>query len=303
MGIPRRWTRLALVLAAVCLWTAAVSAAGGGVGVTVLGKEVAWSDAVPFLREGRTMVPMRACAEAMGLEVQWDPASRRVDFSKSYTAQSSIYQAELDTGEKEFIQSRTVSMWIGRSDYTIRNQYAVYDGKSATLGRTYTRTAQMDTAPVLRDSRTYAPIRYVAEQFGYDVIWDAEARMVRLVNEQPVDWNYAWSIAEAEGSRAGSLILAIHTGSNLTAAEITAVNVRSAVGAPSDGVQPLHAASDSDCQRIYDTVGQGVTLLDAVRVEYPFQKGGSYTLQFELTVTKANGATAKASEQLQVDLR
>ena len=303
MGIPRWGRRLALVLAVVCLLTACASAAGSAVHVTVLGKEVVWTDAEPFLREGRTMVPMRACAGAMGLEVQWDPASRRVDFSKSYTAQSSIYQAELDTGKKEFIQSRTVSMWIGRSEYTIRNQYAVYDGKSATLGRTYTRTAQMDTAPVLQDNRTYAPIRYVAEQFGYDVIWEAASRTVRLVSEQSVDWNYAWSIVEAGDGQEGSLVLAIHTGSNLTSAEITAVNVRCTEGSPSDGAQQLGAASESDRQRIYDTVGQGVTLLDAVRATYPFQKGSTYTLQFELTVTKANGATAKASEQFQVDLR
>ena len=137
MGRTRWYVRIAALMAVVC--TLAVTAlAASPVGVTVQGREVVWTDARPFLLEGRTMVPMRACAEAMGLEVQWDPVSRRVDFSKRYTPQSSVHQAELENGQKEYVQTRTVSMWIGNSEYSIRNQYGLYDGKSVTQGRTYT---------------------------------------------------------------------------------------------------------------------------------------------------------------------
>ena len=303
MGQTRWYIRLVWLLAAVCL-LAGMALAASPVGVTVQGKEIVWTDARPFIQDGRTLVPMRACAEAMGLEVQWDPVSRRVDFSKRYTPQSSVHQAELESGQKEFVQTRTVSMWIGKSEYSIRNQYGLYDGKNVTAGRTYTKTAQMDTAPLIRDNRTYAPIRYVAEQFGYDVIWDNAARMVRLVSEQPTDWNYAWSIDDGASGGQGSLILAIHTGSGLSEVKITGVTVRcSTTPSTADGAQKLHNASDSDLQRIYDTVGADVSLLTAARVEYPFLKGQTYTIEFTLSLTKANGATGTSTEQFQVDFR
>jgi hypothetical protein len=36
----------------------------------------------------------------------------------------------------------------------------------------------MDTAAVIADGRTYAPVRYLAEYFGYVVKWDGTTRMV-----------------------------------------------------------------------------------------------------------------------------
>ena len=38
----------------------------------------------------------------------------------------------------------------------------------------------MDTAAGIVSSRTYAPIRYLAEYFGWSVGWDAEARTVLI---------------------------------------------------------------------------------------------------------------------------
>ena len=41
---------------------------------------------------------------------------------------------------------------------------------------------QMDTTPVIRDGRTYAPLRYMVQSFGYDVIWDKETSTVTVKN-------------------------------------------------------------------------------------------------------------------------
>ena len=38
----------------------------------------------------------------------------------------------------------------------------------------------MDTAAIIRDARTYAPVRYLAEAAGYDVSWDNDTRTVIL---------------------------------------------------------------------------------------------------------------------------
>ena len=36
----------------------------------------------------------------------------------------------------------------------------------------------MDTAAVIIDGRTYAPVRYLAEYFGYSVEWDGMSNTV-----------------------------------------------------------------------------------------------------------------------------
>lgn len=273
--------------------------ASSPVTVTVRGTAVTWTDAQPFVDNGRTMVPVRAASEAMGLEVHWDGASREVRVSKDYTPETSVYQAELQSGLKEFISRRTVIMGIGQKTYTVSNQYAVYDGRTVTETRTTERKADMDAAAEIRGGRTYAPIRYVAEQFGYDVLWDAATRTVKIVNELAVDWNYAWSIDE---TGQGNMVLAIHSPTNLASAKITSVTVTctSAAGA-SDGSQTIRPADASDTERIKATVGD-VQLLDTVRLEYPFEKGKSYSISFTVSLTKANGASAAADGSFQVNL-
>jgi hypothetical protein len=51
------------------------------------------------------------------------------------------------------------------------------DSTSYKIGaREYT----MEAPPVLRDGRTYVPVRVTAEYFGLSVIWDASSRSVYL---------------------------------------------------------------------------------------------------------------------------
>lgn len=112
--------------------------------VSVSGVGVGWTDAVPFIDEnGRTMVPLRAVGEALGLTVSWDGARREAGFSD---------------GE------RSLFFPIG--------------SRSARTGEG--GRVEMDTAAVIAEGRTYAPVRYLAEYFGFTVTWDAPARTVRI---------------------------------------------------------------------------------------------------------------------------
>lgn len=119
-------------------------AAPSGISVTVGGKAVAWTDAAPFIdANSRTMVPLRAVADAMNLTVNWDGGTREASFSNG---------------------SKTI--------------YFPIDSNSArTSGGA---AVQMDTAAVIANERTYAPIRYLAEYFGYTVGWDAATQTVGL---------------------------------------------------------------------------------------------------------------------------
>ncbi len=115
--------------------------------VSVEGKQVLWKDAEPFIdANNRTMVPLRAVAEALGLTVSWDSQAREAGFSDG---------------------KRTLFFPIGSSE--------ARTGEGGTV--------VMDTAAVIVNSRTYAPIRYLAEFFGYKVDWDGKKKTVLLTKD------------------------------------------------------------------------------------------------------------------------
>ena len=117
-----------------------------GVDVCVNWKDVLWPDAVPFVNtDKRTMVPLRAVANDMGLSVEWDRENRTAVFSDG----------------RKTIRFPLDSKMAYTSDGAI----------------------QMDTAAVIINNRTYAPIRYLAEYFGWTVMWVGDARTVWLTKK------------------------------------------------------------------------------------------------------------------------
>ena len=110
--------------------------------VTLNGKNVAFTDAIPFIDENsRTLVPLRAVGDAMGLTVGWDSAAREASFTDG---------------------AKTIYFPIGSKEARTS------DGAVIT----------MDTAAVIKGGRTFAPIRALAEYFGHTVDWDKTTRTV-----------------------------------------------------------------------------------------------------------------------------
>ena len=115
------------------------------INVTVNGTPVVWTDAVPFIDENdRTMVPLRAVADAMGLDVEWDANMQTATFTRG---------------------DDYIMFMIGFTSYWTNNDHP-----------------SMDTVPVIRNDRTYAPIRYLAEFFGYTVDWDGATQTVIITS-------------------------------------------------------------------------------------------------------------------------
>ncbi len=97
----------------------------------------------PFiLPPGRTMVPLRFISEAFGAKVEWDGATKTVTITWG---------------------SKTIKLTIGV--YT-----AKVDGKDVKL----------DVAPIIKDGRTFVPIRFISEAFGADVKWDANEKKITI---------------------------------------------------------------------------------------------------------------------------
>jgi len=135
---------LALLMLAAMTGTAM---AASPITVTVNGTAVKWTDAQPFIdKNSRTMVPLRAVGEALGLTVTWNNSAREAIFSNG---------------------SKTIYFPINSQFYKTQN------------GGTVT----MDTAAVIVNNRTFAPIRYLAEYFGYTVGWDGSTRTVGITSK------------------------------------------------------------------------------------------------------------------------
>ena len=97
------------------------------------GGAVVFPDAQPFVDENsRTLIPVRFVAETMGADVSWNQETQT-----AVIEQNGI----------------TVSVPIGSDTITIAQNGG-------------TRTVKMDTAAIIREERTYVPIRYVAEALG-----------------------------------------------------------------------------------------------------------------------------------------
>ena len=138
--------RLMIILVAIAMLVPLIGGAltvnaNADVSVTVDGKRVVFPDAKPFIDEnGRTLIPVRFVTEDLGATVEWNAQDREVYITKEST----------------------------RIMIRIDERNIVVNGKIKT----------MDTKAIIKEDRTYVPIRYVAEELGATVGWDAATRTV-----------------------------------------------------------------------------------------------------------------------------
>ena len=102
-------------------------------------------DAAPIIRESRTMLPVRFVAEAFGAKVGWDGATST---------------ATLTTSDVEI-------------KITIGAKTAYVNGIAISL----------DAPAFIENSRTYMPVRFVAENLGATVAWDGATSTATLTKK------------------------------------------------------------------------------------------------------------------------
>ncbi|MCX6084390.1 MAG: stalk domain-containing protein, partial [Caldiserica bacterium] len=99
-------------------------------------------DAAPFIKDGRTLLPIRALIETLGGSVEWNASTKTATV---------------------MLGSRTVALTIGSTT-------ALVGGKAITL----------DVAPMIIKGRTFLPLRAVAENLGLDLAWEPISRTISL---------------------------------------------------------------------------------------------------------------------------
>jgi hypothetical protein len=118
----------------------------GSIQIAVRGKYV-MTDVKPFLDEAnRTQAPFRAIGEALGCTVEWEEQEQKVTCSK-----------------EGFI----VEMFIGNSTYWVNGSPLV-----------------MDTAPQLKENRTFIPVRALGEALDCAVYWNESAQLVLIWDKE-----------------------------------------------------------------------------------------------------------------------
>lgn len=112
---------------------------------TINGEPQAPLEAAPFISGGRTMVPLRFISEALGAKVEWEQVTKGITITLGDTV---------------------IAMQVGSTTVMV-------NGKSYTI----------DAPPVIKNSRTFVPIRFISEILGAKVEWDANTRTVTITRD------------------------------------------------------------------------------------------------------------------------
>lgn len=116
--------------------------------VVVNGKEVAFEDQVPVIKNDRTLVPLRGVLETMGIEIKWNADDQSVS--------------------------------------AVRGADSAYFKVGSTTLTTEDGSVTLDAAPEIINDRTMIPLRAVAEAFDAKVEWDDDSKTVTITDDVKV---------------------------------------------------------------------------------------------------------------------
>lgn len=104
-------------------------------------------DVAPYIVNGSTMIPLRGLLEEMGAKITWNGENETVI---------------IDNGQNII----TLQIW----------NYLVYVEGTRYGSLRYT----LLNPPIISESRTFIPIRFISEQLGYNVTWDGQTQTVTI---------------------------------------------------------------------------------------------------------------------------
>lgn len=99
-------------------------------------------DTASFIYEGSTMLPLRGLMEEMGMSIEWDGRLQRI------------------------------TIYDDNTEITLN----IEDDRADINGSRYNVSAP----PMIRDSRTFIPLRFMSEQMGYNVYWNGEKQEIKI---------------------------------------------------------------------------------------------------------------------------
>lgn len=110
-------------------------------------------DVAPLIREGRTLMPVRYIAENLGSDVSWNAAEQK---------------AAIAMGD------RFIELWIGSSTARVNGQPKPIDSLNPQV-----------VPVIIPPGRTMLPLRFIAENLGCKVQWNAVLQEVTITYPSP----------------------------------------------------------------------------------------------------------------------
>jgi hypothetical protein len=107
-------------------------------------------DSPPVIKNGRTLVPIRAIIEALEGTVGWDGTARKATVT---------------------LGSATVELWIGKSAAKVNGISTLIDPANANV------------VPEIINGRTMLPVRFVSENLGCSVLWADATKTITITYE------------------------------------------------------------------------------------------------------------------------
>lgn len=108
-------------------------------------------DAPPIIVSDRTLVPLRAIAEAFNAQVNWNPDTKQVTVA---------------------IGDKTILLTIGNPKASVNGQPVYIDPQNPQV------------VPIISNSRTMVPLRFIAETMGATVEWDPVFKNIYISYEE-----------------------------------------------------------------------------------------------------------------------
>lgn len=115
-------------------------------------------DAAPFVENGRVYVPVNFLANSIHVNVKWDSSTKSVYLSRGFSYD-------------QMMMEHFMILYIDQT---------YYDWGNIKGNNKVENHENIDVPPVVRDGRTYLPARYVADNYGFRVEWNAQTQSVEL---------------------------------------------------------------------------------------------------------------------------
>lgn len=116
--------------------------------LVINGKEVEKTEEyASFIQENRTFVPIRLISEKLGFKVEWNDETK--DITVTNGDDKVVFNTQKDT-------------------------YIDKDGKEV----------KMDVKPVVKNNRTFLPIRFISEALDIEITWAEDTRTVTVTQEE-----------------------------------------------------------------------------------------------------------------------
>lgn len=172
----------------------------------------------PVILNDRTVLPVRAAVEALGGEVAWDAETRT---------------ATLTYNEDEI-------------QLVIDSTTAYLNGEAQTL----------DVSPVIINDRTFLPIRFIAEGFGWSVDWNTATQEVTIVKPATEETDIT---GETEETPAPQKLEAYNANFDL---EKGTVMLNSGYEMPILGIGTFNLSLEQAENSVYNALKDGYRLID-----------------------------------------